>query len=230
MKDIILYHGSKGGIKGQIRPSSRELCDFGKGFYLGEGRDQAMSVVSEHSFPKLYKIKLKLSEIPQNKILVLQDKKDWLYAILSCRKRVDKFNELPVASQWLEKLKQYDVIIGPIADDKMNEAMSRFSELAITDEGLQACLKAVRYGNQYVLKTEFACSKAEVLEERTLSRQDLEYIRKYNISRRQEINSALYDTTIKYRNKGMYLDQIIDIEKNKVNQNMFDKEGTEHEI
>lgn len=36
MKDIILYHGSKGGIKGNIKPISREFCDFGKGFYLGD--------------------------------------------------------------------------------------------------------------------------------------------------------------------------------------------------
>ena len=32
---IILYHGSKSGIKGPIAPISRERCDFGKGFYMG---------------------------------------------------------------------------------------------------------------------------------------------------------------------------------------------------
>ena len=29
---VILYHGSKSGIKGPIAPISRERCDFGKGF------------------------------------------------------------------------------------------------------------------------------------------------------------------------------------------------------
>ena len=31
---VILYHGSKSGIKGPIAPISRERCDFGKGFYM----------------------------------------------------------------------------------------------------------------------------------------------------------------------------------------------------
>lgn len=29
---ILLYHGSKSGIKGKIKPISRDKCDFGKGF------------------------------------------------------------------------------------------------------------------------------------------------------------------------------------------------------
>lgn len=229
MKDVVLYHGSKGGIKGSIKPISRELCDFGQGFYLGESKEQAMSIVSEHSNPKLYKIKLKLSEIPQDKILILSGK-DWLYTVLSCRQRVDKFNKLSIATEWLDKIKNYDVIIGPIADDRMNEAMTRFSNLALTDEGLEACLKAVRYGNQYVLKSNFACSKAEIIGERSLVNQDLDYIKKYGISRRQEINSALFNASIKYRNKGLYLDQIIDMEKGKDIQNHPNKENDGYEI
>ena len=34
-KRMILFHGSKSGIKGPIAPISRERCDFGKGFYMG---------------------------------------------------------------------------------------------------------------------------------------------------------------------------------------------------
>lgn len=34
-ESLILYHGSKSGIKGPIAPISRDRCDFGKGFYMG---------------------------------------------------------------------------------------------------------------------------------------------------------------------------------------------------
>ena len=34
---VLLYHGSRSGIKGPIAPISRERCDFGKGFYMGDG-------------------------------------------------------------------------------------------------------------------------------------------------------------------------------------------------
>ena len=32
---VLLYHGSKSGIKGSIEPKSRKQCDFGQGFYMG---------------------------------------------------------------------------------------------------------------------------------------------------------------------------------------------------
>ena len=41
MKDKILFHGSRGGIDGNIKPISRVRCDFGKGFYMGEDSNQA---------------------------------------------------------------------------------------------------------------------------------------------------------------------------------------------
>lgn len=73
MKDIILYHGSRGGIKGNIQPSSRELCDFGKGFYMGTNMAQAKSLVVEDANPYFYTLRLNLSKIPENRILNLTD-------------------------------------------------------------------------------------------------------------------------------------------------------------
>ena len=31
---VLLYHGSKSGIEGDIAPLSRKQCDFGEGFYM----------------------------------------------------------------------------------------------------------------------------------------------------------------------------------------------------
>ncbi len=47
MKDVILYHGSRGGIDGEIQPISRVRCDFGKGFYMGESEEQAKGLIAE---------------------------------------------------------------------------------------------------------------------------------------------------------------------------------------
>lgn len=208
MKDIILYHGSKGGIKGNIQPASREQCDFGKGFYLGENPNQAKSIVTGSYTPVFYKIKLKLSEIPDDKILQLNGD-DWLYSVLACRQQVPEFNNLPIAKQYLQKINSYDIVIGKIADDKMNDAMAKFSEGYITDKGLYSCLQTVQYGNQYVLKTPFACSKIEILDERILTSKDFADIQNYNKIRQMEASKALYQANIRYRNKGKYLDQII---------------------
>ena len=42
---VILYHGSKSGIVGDIAPISREECDFGQGFYMGTSTLQPLTLV-----------------------------------------------------------------------------------------------------------------------------------------------------------------------------------------
>ena len=155
MKDIILYHGSRGGIDGKIAPISRAKTDFGKGFYLGTNKNQAKGLVSNEKDAVIYTMKLKLSEIPEDRILTLSGQ-DWLYTVLVNRQRWEKFNELAISQTYIDLVNNYDVIIGPIADDRMNNSVESFIANALTDEGLEACLKAVNYGQQYVLKTPFA--------------------------------------------------------------------------
>ena len=127
MKDIILYHGSRGGIKGKIKPVSRSKCDFGAGFYMGENKEQVKSLVIEDAEPIFYVLKLRLSEIPENKILIL-DNRDWLHAVLAFRKKVNEFNNLDIAQNIIKKINNYDIVIGPIGDDKMNEAMRAYAK------------------------------------------------------------------------------------------------------
>ena len=214
MKDIILYHGSRGGLDGEIKPSSRVRCDFGKGFYMGEYEEQVKSLIVSDSSPVIYTLKLKLSEISEKQILNLSDK-EWIHAVLASRRKVEEYDKLQLAQQWRSKLSKYDVIIGPIADDRMNEAMNRFSDYTLTDEGLAACLQYVNYGNQYVAKTEYACSKIEILAERQLYENELDSIRKYTDEKRKEGRDIISAVTIQYRNKGMYLDQIIQSQRNR---------------
>ena len=46
-KDVLLYHGSKGGLLGDtILPNSRKICDFGSGFYMGTQPSQAKALIS----------------------------------------------------------------------------------------------------------------------------------------------------------------------------------------
>ncbi len=162
----------------------------------------------------MYTVKLKLSEIPPHRIFNLTDT-DWLYAVLANRKSVQQFNELDLAKRWIEKINSYDVVIGPIADDRMNEAMQRFAEYTLTDEGLRECLKYVNYGKQYVAKTQSACEKIEILSKRALSYEELESVRDYSREKRKERRDIIEKMTIEYRNKGSYLDEIINFQKNR---------------
>nr|WP_297765654.1 DUF3990 domain-containing protein [uncultured Butyrivibrio sp.] len=213
-KDIILYHGSRGGIDGDIKPVSRVRCDFGRGFYLGENKNQAKGIVVEDVSPYFYTIKLKLSNIPNDRILVL-DGREWLNMILANRKSVQEFNALRIADKILEESKKYDVIIGPIADDRMIEAFRRFEQRALTDEGLIACLQSANMGNQYVLKTNFACENTEILEEKRIFGKEEQNIKKYVKDSREKVISIVDRMQEKYQRTGRYLNEIINDEKEK---------------
>ena len=58
---VLLYHGSKSGIKGPIAPISRERCDFGKGFYMGTEPYQPLTLISDFEESKFYVISLDMT-------------------------------------------------------------------------------------------------------------------------------------------------------------------------
>ena len=51
---VLLYHGSKSGIEGEIAPLSRKQCDFGKGFYMGTEHAHALTLICYYEKSKLY--------------------------------------------------------------------------------------------------------------------------------------------------------------------------------
>lgn len=209
MEDKILYHGSRGGLQGTIKPISRIHCDFGQGFYMGESSKQAQGLIAETTIPTFYTLRFRLSEIPEERILILNGE-EWLNAVMANRKRSEEFDALPLAKQTLQKLNNYDVIIGPIADDRMNEAMQRFSDYGLTDKGLIACLASVDYGNQYVAKTEFACSKIDILDKKILKGKELMDVKEYAERKRSKSRDIVKAMARKYQREGLYLNEIIE--------------------
>ena len=215
MKDMILYHGSRNGIKGKISPISRERCDFGKGFYMGEYPNQVKGLVCKEDNPYFYKLEFKLSEIPENKILVLKDQ-EWLYAVMACRNLIPEFTELPVAQSIIQKINNADVVIGLIADDQMNKVTGYFyREQILTDQRFKECLQFVKYGNQIVAKTDFACSKIKIIKEKELTAEEIVKAKQYGERKKNEALVYVRDFVKKYRRDsvGLFADEIIKQEK-----------------
>ena len=200
-EDMILYHGSKGGLEGAIAPSSRVRCDFGQGFYMGTDLMQAKSLVSGDDMPYYYKLRFRMSEIPRDRILVLNDKA-WLSTVLACRRADPEFSALDIAKNALDRLKQHDVVIGRIADDKMREAISSFTDNALTDARLYRCLTCADYGYQIVARTGAACSKIEILEEKRLKGQELQAAVSYSELKRRESRNIVDQAKREYDGHG----------------------------
>lgn len=222
-KDIILYHGSRGGLEGNITTTySRKHRDFGKGFYMGENKYQAAGLVIDDAIPVLYTVKLKLSEFNFERVLLLNNQ-EWVYTILANRDRVPSFSALEIAKRALQKQEKADIIIGPIADDRMVEAMHNFETGTLTDQGIYYALSYVNYGNQYVAKTEFACSKIEILDEKAIFGKEADEIRDYAYRKRAEGKHVVQDAILKYRRTGLYLDEIIEKEQRKEKEETVDQ-------
>lgn len=208
MDDRILFHGSRGGITGEIEPKSRPRCDFGVGFYMGSNDEQAKGLIIEDAHPVLYTVKLHLSEIEENRILRLTGM-DWVYTVLACREKVKSFLNTPMAEACLKKLEQADVVIGPIADDRMNEAMRRFEDYGMTDRALEACLQSVDYGEQFVAKTPHACGCIEIVSREDISGQEADDIREYVSAMRVQSRNIVQEMQLKYQREGKYLNELI---------------------
>ena len=63
-----MYHGSKNGLRGNIKPISRDLCDFGKGFYMGESLEQPSTLICNYPNSVIYTLELDLTDISVKEI------------------------------------------------------------------------------------------------------------------------------------------------------------------
>lgn len=208
MNDIILYHGSKQGIQGQIQPNSHSRCDFGKGFYMGTDKMHVKARIYREENPVIYTLNLKISEIPKDRILRLSGK-DWLMSILYHRKHLEDIQHTDFYKQIKALNRNKDLIIGSIADDRINEAINAFIDISITDECLLEYLKHVDSGTQYVTKTNFACSKIEIVSQETLDMKKRIQCNEIRKELRKQHYETIQRININYRRKGKIFDELL---------------------
>ena len=124
---MLLYHGSKSGIQGDIKPESRMSCDFGCGFYMGDKPDQPKGLIASYENNKFYEIEynsdgLKIKTFEDNYV----DQIDWALFIAYNRQpeKLAEYDQLCKRYKAYNDL--YDMIVGVIADDKMTQVMQLF--------------------------------------------------------------------------------------------------------
>ena len=205
-KDIY-FHGSKAGIENEIRPISRSLCDFGKGFYLGSEVMQPLTLICNYPNPKLYIVSIDKKDL---NTLYLDSDIFWAFFIAYNRGKLEKYKDKKIYKKCEEVSKDIDLIVGDIADDKMFYVLDSFFEGTISDEGLIECLTTLNLGKQYVAKTINACKKINILKEYNLS--ELELLVLKNVSEKNReigINQA-NEICKNHRRTGRFFDEILE--------------------
>lgn len=199
---MILYHGSKNGISGKIKPISKSECEFGRGFYMSDIEDQPKSLVSEFKDNMFYELDCDFSGL---KVLEFTDdyesQLDWSLFIAYNRNQFDPDIYTKLAKKYDAYNQNYDVIAGLIADDKMTEALQRFFDGTFSDKALIAAMSRVKLGRQFVAKTEIACSNEhiKIVSSRKLSDNELLTAKSFNEQRRRQNTTVLNEITTRFR-------------------------------
>ena len=203
---LVLYHGSKKGIVGDIAPISRDECDFGSGFYMGTNTLQPLTLVCNEDKPKFYTVELDLTGL---KVLTVEIGMDWAMLIAYYRKEMESAKGTAIYEKYAHMADGYDVIIGYIANDRMYTELSRFFNRTLTDVALINCLSALDLGKQYVAISEKACKQIKILKEEPLSQLELSLLKDMSAERRKEGIALAEEIEVKYRREGKFFDEIL---------------------
>ncbi|MBQ8260898.1 MAG: DUF3990 domain-containing protein [Lachnospiraceae bacterium] len=204
----LLFHGAKSEIEGEISVRyGRKNNDFGQGFYTGENYEQALSFVSGFDNSSVYYLSFDDKNLKCKRYEVNQE---WMMTIAYYRGTLDDYKNHPKIRMLVQKSRECDYIIAPIADNRMFQIINSFIAGELTDEQCKHCLSATNLGMQYVLISEKAAAKAQIIERCYISNNERKHFKNIRME-----ESKLGDDKVKlakrqYRGQGRYIDEILE--------------------
>ena len=204
---IILFHGSRKGLDGLIDLNhAKDINDFGKGFYLGETFEQAATYIAFSMSHHIYSFFMNIKDL---KILKFNVDTEWMFAIAYYRGWMDEYKNHPIIKRIKEKVEEADIIIAPIADNKMFDLIDEFVNGVTSDLQCEHSLASTNLGFQYVARTETAIKHLHLLSEMFLCESE----KKEYVNKRLDANKVGLDKVqiarIEFKNKGKYIKEIL---------------------
>lgn len=207
---MILYHGSKSGIHGNIAPISREKCDFGAGFYMGTEPTQSLTLICDFEKSKFYIVSIRLDGL--RKLEVPADL-EWAMIVAYHRGKMDIIKGTKLYEKYRHLCEDKDVIIGNIADDRMFYVLDNFFLGNITDLALVKSLSALQLGRQYVAVSQSGCDAVRTEKEIPISNLERRFLQDMSEQNRAKGISLANAICKNYRREGQFFDEILDSAK-----------------
>lgn len=163
----ILYHGSNAYFKTPDLSKSKENIDFGKGFYAT--RDDIMAkkwVAGKPGDALINKYTVDLSDL---KIYKFTPNFEWL-AFVCLNRKYPGYEK--ITSINIKQYEKYDILIGPVADDKMYSSIKAFFQGQLTAQETVDNLTLIGFSYQYVFKTQKAIDKLNYIETIKLTKKE----------------------------------------------------------
>lgn len=207
---MLLYHGSKSGIVGEIAPKSREMCDFGKGFYMGTDPGQPLTLICDFEKSKFYVVSVDMKNLDT---IEIKADLDWAMLVAYHRGRMEQIKGTALYDKYSRIDAGKDIVIGSIANDRMFYVLDNFFTGVITDMALVNSLSALKLGKQYVATTEKSCAAVRIEKEIPLSLLERRFLQDESDANRQNGVSLANDICKNYRRDGKFFDEILDAAK-----------------
>lgn len=201
----VLFHGSKAGLTEIVADGSRANCDFGKGFYLGETYYQALAFVCENEKSSVYSFEYSLEGL---KIKTLECSLEWILAICYYRGTLGEYTQNIIVRSIVSEIEEADVVIAPIADNKMFYIMTQFTEGEINADVALHSLSASNLGLQYIFRTEKAITRLKPIERYFLCSPEREDCKHQLIERSYEIDTKLKLAKREFKT-GLYIEEVL---------------------
>ena len=144
---VRLYHGSHIEVKKPDIEYSKLTIDFGKGFYLTEDVDMAKKWACNRSRSVLNSYNVDLSDL---RVKTLSPNKEWLDYVLHYR--------TGIVSKPFDDT-QFDIVIGPTADDKLFTVLDMYTDGLIGDDKMIEVMNCMKLSEQVVFKNQNAIDK-----------------------------------------------------------------------
>lgn len=204
---IILYHGSKSGIIGDIKPESRPQCDFGSGFYMGSNPAQALTLICDYEESKFYVTSLDTNDIT---ITLIPADIEWAMFIARNRGKMEKIKGTAFYNKYRDMAGGSDVIAGSIANDRMFFVLDNFFMGNITDTALVHSLSALELGRQYAVVSQKGCDAVCIEKEIALSHIERMFLKEAAEQNRETGIASANSICREYRREGVFFDEILD--------------------
>ena len=203
--EVLLFHGVKKQFDFPIDLShSRAKNDFGVGFYLGTTFEQASTYITNVESKKVLAFTLNMKDL---KVVEFKVDRNWMLAIAYYRGWIDKYENHKIIKNIIKKVEESDVIIAPIADNRMFDIISEYVTNTITDLQCEHALAATNLGKQYVLKTNKAINNLNFIKELYVC--DTE--KKRSLKKRNELSENSMNKVsmarVEYKGKGKYIEE-----------------------
>ena len=207
-KDMkVLCHGSRNMINGKLRlDANGDSNDFANGFYCGENVKQAGMFVSSEPDSSLYIVAANIEQLSIRNFFI---NADWMVAVAYYRDTLGDYVNHPMVQDIVDSVESHDLIVAPIADNRMFEIIGQFINGELTDKQCSHALSASQLGYQFVFRTQKALDSIEILERCYLCGSEKAY---YNRSNERESNTSLNKSILAkkfYSNEGKYITELL---------------------